>query len=114
MSDLQKLIGQRVREYRNAQGYSIEELAHIADMNAVHLASLERGEKNITLSTLEKVSKALDVQLADVFSIEKPITASEYPIADKAASFMKMMTEEEQEFIIQTIQFIRKNKQRQP
>jgi transcriptional regulator with XRE-family HTH domain len=109
---LQKLIGQRVRDYRNAKGYSIEELAHIADMNAVHLASLERGEKNITLSTLEKVSKALGVPLADVFSIEKAVTASEYPIVDKAAVLMQTMTEEEQHFIIQTIQFIRKNKQR--
>ena len=112
MSNLQKLIGQRVRDYRNAKGYSIEELAHIADMNAVHLASLERGEKNITLSTLAKVSKALGVPLSDVFSIEKTVTVSEYPIADKAAALMQTMTEEEQQFIIQTIQFIRKNKQR--
>lgn len=110
MSDLKKLVGQRLREYRTAKGYSIEELAHIADMNAVHLASLERGEKNITLSTLEKVTKALDVPLSDVFTVESHVPASSHPNADKAASLMKKMSEEEQEFIIQTIQFIRKNK----
>lgn len=110
MSDLKKQIGQRLREYRNAKEYSIEELAHIADMNAVHLASLERGEKNITLSTLEKVVGALGISFADVFSFEETIKQPEYPIVDKASSLMRKMTAEEQEFIYQTIQFISRNK----
>lgn len=110
MADLKKQIGQRLREFRNAKGYSIEELAHIADMNAVHLASLERGEKNITLSTLEKVVTALGISLTDVFSFETKVAQPEYPTVDKASTLMKQMTPEEQDFILKTIQFISRNK----
>lgn len=112
MTDLKKQTGQRLREFRNAKSYSIEELAHIADMNAVHLASLERGEKNITLSTLEKVVTALGISLTDVFSFEIEVAQPECPTVDKASTLMKQMTIEEQDFILKTIQFISRNKQR--
>lgn len=110
MTELKNQLGQRLREFRNAKGYSIEELAHIATLNAVHLASLERGEKNITLSTLEKIVDALEISFTDVFSFEREIPRVSSPIADKSASLMRDMTEDEQEFILQTIRFINRNK----
>ncbi len=110
MSDLKKQIGLRLREFRNAKGYSIEELAHIADMNAVHLSSLERGEKNFTLSTLEKVVNALEITFLDVFSSTATIVSPDNPTIDKSISLMKHLNSEEQEFVYRTILFISRNK----
>lgn len=112
MNDLKLKVGKRIREYRNAKAYSIEELAHLANLNAVHLASLERGEKNITISTLEKVINALEISYADIFSFETPVEPPANPIAQKSYLLMKHMTLEEQEFIYQAIEFIKKNKAR--
>lgn len=112
MADLKKVIGQRLRDYRNAKGYSIEELAHIADLNAVHLASLERGEKNFTISTLEKVVTALGISFIDVFSFEQPVETPADPVLEKISALTKNMAVEEREFIYQTIHFLNKNKEK--
>ena len=112
MAELKERVGRRIREYRNAKGYSIEDLAHRAELNAVHLASLERGEKNITISTLEKIVNTLEISFADVFDFTSPIEHPSSPIADKSHALMRGMSAEEQEFIYQTIKFIQKNKTR--
>ena len=106
MTELQKQVGQRLREYRNAKGYSIEELAHIADMNAVHLAALERGEKNFTISTFEKVVISLDISFAEVFSFQKEIDAPVDPLIQKSASLLTRLSDEDKQFVFQTIQHL--------
>lgn len=110
MVDLKKQVGQRLREFRNVKGYSIEELAHLAGMNAVHLATLERGEKNITLSTLEKVVTALDISFTDVFSFDDTIEPIDLPIIGKVSALMKTLTTEEQEYIYQSTLFLSRKK----
>ena len=108
MTDLQKQIGGRIRAFRNAKGVSIEELAYIARINAVHLASLERGEKNITLSTLEKVVKALDISFQDLFAFTDEVKEPEDPLLDKSILLLKRMSADDRQFIYQTMQLLGK------
>jgi len=47
---------------------SQEQVAHIADITSAYLGQVERGTKNITVHTLEKVCIALNITLSEFFS----------------------------------------------
>lgn len=48
MSDLAKLIGERLRNFRKEKGLSQEEVAHLSSLHSTYIGQLERGEKNAT------------------------------------------------------------------
>jgi transcriptional regulator with XRE-family HTH domain len=60
-------FGQKVREERNKQKISQEELAERAGVHRTYIGMIERAEKNITLENIEKIAKALGVKLGSLF-----------------------------------------------
>ena len=58
-------IGERVREFRKEQGISQEKLARIAKIDRSYLGGIERGERNVSVVTLDKVGNALDVEISN-------------------------------------------------
>ena len=52
MSDIAKIIGQRIRNYRTQKGLSQEKLAELAGCHPTYIGQLERGEKNATLESV--------------------------------------------------------------
>ncbi|MBI2426666.1 MAG: helix-turn-helix transcriptional regulator [Candidatus Kerfeldbacteria bacterium] len=60
-------FGKRVRDKRMELGFSQEELASRAGVHRTYIGMIERAEKNITLENIEKVSKALNLELSDFF-----------------------------------------------
>ena len=67
MSELSKLIGQRIRNYRTQQKLSQEKLAELSGCHPTYIGQVERGEKNATLESIEKIASALDVSLSQLF-----------------------------------------------
>lgn len=61
-------IGSRIRYQRKLHNMSQEKLALAASMNPAFIGHLERGEKSPTVSTLEKITHALDISLGELFS----------------------------------------------
>jgi transcriptional regulator with XRE-family HTH domain len=61
------LFGERVREIRKEKGYSQEELSYKADLHRTYIGMIERAERNITLVNIEKIAKALNVEIKDIF-----------------------------------------------
>ena len=61
-----KAFGQRVRELRTAQSLSQEMLANLADVPLSQIGRIERGEVNVTLSTIYALSKALNKEMGDI------------------------------------------------
>ena len=59
MQDLSRALGEVVREQRLAQGLSQENFGELAGIHRTYVGMVERGEKNITLTNLVKVSQAL-------------------------------------------------------
>lgn len=51
---------------------SQEELAHKASLHATYIGQLERGEKNATLESIEKITRALDITFEDLFRYIQP------------------------------------------
>ena len=67
MIDLAKVIGQRIRNYRTKMGLSQEKLAELSDCHPTYIGQLERGEKNATLESIERITVALGVTLSKLF-----------------------------------------------
>ncbi len=70
MTDVKKLIGNRIKTLRRARGMSQEELAETISMNTKYLSSIERGKANPTLDTFMKMADALKVGIPELFNIE--------------------------------------------
>jgi len=60
-------FGQKVREIRKEKNLSQEELSFKADLHRTYIGMIERAEKNITLINIEKIAKALDVDITELF-----------------------------------------------
>ena len=76
-------IGRKLRQYRQKQGYSQEALADRAGLHPTYIGQVERGEKNITVETLGKITAALEIPITAVFEeLPQPAAPSEenYPL----------------------------------
>ena len=67
MSDINKDVGFKIRQIREERGLTQEQLAALADLHRAYIGQIERGEKNIGLINLEKIAKALTVDIRDLF-----------------------------------------------
>ncbi len=63
-------FGERVREERLKQNLSQEELASRAGVHRTYIGMIERAEKNITLENIEKVAKALKLNINELLTFE--------------------------------------------
>ncbi|WP_440114826.1 helix-turn-helix domain-containing protein [Paenibacillus sp. QZ-Y1] len=69
MSELRQLIGTRIRAMRNAKGLTQQKLADIAGLDYRYIGALERGERNFSIDTLEKVLIALDIGINELMLV---------------------------------------------
>ncbi len=65
---LNKRIATQIRVYRKHKKMTLENLSNKADIDDIYLGRVERGEINITLSTLEKIIDGLGMTEAEFFS----------------------------------------------
>lgn len=64
MSEIAKSVGQRIRNYRLSLHLSQEKLAELSGCHPTYIGQLERGEKNATLESIEKIAGALNVPIS--------------------------------------------------
>lgn len=64
------MFGAHIRKLRIERGMSQEQLAEKAQVHRTYVGMLERGEKNATITTLVKISAALNVSINQLFSWE--------------------------------------------
>ena len=57
------LIGIRIKETRNQQGISAEELAELADLSSVYISYIENAKRKPSLESLVKICNALGIEL---------------------------------------------------
>lgn len=66
-------VGKRIRTLRNSLGLSQEKLALKAGIDRTYLAGIESGKRNATITSLEKVVRALGISLSDFFDFDKNV-----------------------------------------
>lgn len=72
-SELVQTIGERIRRIRKELDLSQEQLAERSGLHTNYVGQVERGEKNVTLETLEKVVTGLDISLEELFRYVGPM-----------------------------------------
>ena len=67
-------FGKALRKFRLAAGLSQEDLAELADLHRTYVGDVERGERNISLINMVKLSEAAHVKLTRVLrEVEKEL-----------------------------------------
>lgn len=68
--DINNLLAKRVRALRKSRGYALDRLAELSGVSRSMISLIERGETSPTATVLNKLSDALDVTMASLFSDE--------------------------------------------
>ena len=66
--EIRRILADNIRGYRRLNHLSQEGLADICGLHRTYVGSVERGERNVTLSTLEAFATALRVPVPDLLS----------------------------------------------
>ncbi|MGB3634857.1 MAG: helix-turn-helix transcriptional regulator [Rubrobacteraceae bacterium] len=64
---LAREFGKLVRRLRKERGYSQEEFSFRVGLHQTYVSSVERGERNVTIQTADRIAKALGTTLSDLF-----------------------------------------------
>jgi len=67
-------IAKRIKQIREAKGMTAKEVVSAIDMGAAMYSRIETGKTEPSLSTLEKISKALGVKLSELFETDDNLT----------------------------------------
>jgi transcriptional regulator with XRE-family HTH domain len=69
VEDIKSLLGKRIRDLRKQRGLSQEGLGWKSELHFTYIGAVERGERNCSIITLEKIAKGLEINIKDFFDI---------------------------------------------
>ena len=67
MATLRLRLGRAIRRLRAEAGYSQEGFADVCKFHRTYIGAIERGEKNLTTDSLERIAKGLKVSVFELF-----------------------------------------------
>ena len=65
-NNILKRFARSVKTLRLEKGWSQDELARRADLHRTYIGSIERHERNVSLLNVERIAKALNVDVKDL------------------------------------------------
>lgn len=68
--ELQRALGANLRRYRAARGLSQEALADLMGVHRTYLGGVERGERNLTLKSVERIAENIGVEPLSLLSMD--------------------------------------------
>lgn len=69
--NLKEKFGHKIKSLREQKQYSIEYLANIANIDRTYISDIEKGKRNVSLLIIEKLAKALEVNIQELFNYEE-------------------------------------------
>ncbi len=69
--DLQQTLGRNLRAYRQARGLSQEAFADSIGVHRTYMGGIERGERNLTLKSVERLAQHLRVSPLELLAPSK-------------------------------------------
>lgn len=66
--DVKSKIGLRIKNLRELASMSQKDLAYSSDLDRSYIASVENGQRNISIKNIEKIAIALNVTLKEFFN----------------------------------------------
>ena len=65
---MSRRFGELVRRLRRERGYSQEQFSFRVGLHQTYVSSVERGERNVTIGTADRIARALGTSLAGLFA----------------------------------------------
>lgn len=65
---LRAVLAENIKTFRREKGFSQEELAERCGLHRTYIGSVERNERNVTLSTLEVLATTLGVTVPELLT----------------------------------------------
>jgi transcriptional regulator with XRE-family HTH domain len=66
--DIKKKFGKNLKRLRLDKAISQESLALSADLDRTYIPSIEKGERNVSITVVEKLANALNVKISELFN----------------------------------------------
>ncbi|CAM3925069.1 MULTISPECIES: helix-turn-helix domain-containing protein [Flavobacterium] len=91
-------IGDKIKAVREAKNLSQKEISNMVQMDQSQYSKIENGKTDPTTNTLEKIAKALGIELSELFisdKIFKDINSADKTIMEKIR-LIEMLDEKEQ------------------
>jgi transcriptional regulator with XRE-family HTH domain len=71
-ASLRKILANNIIRFRNSKNLSQESLAELCGLHRTYIGSIERSERNVTLSSLETIAFALETNVPNLLQEESP------------------------------------------
>jgi len=83
--NIKQLLGAKIKDMRKKKNYSQEYFSELIEMNPRQIVRIENGESFPTVENLEKIAKALDTTIQELFRNEShlPVETIKEKILDK-------------------------------
>ncbi|MDP9700371.1 transcriptional regulator with XRE-family HTH domain [Paenibacillus intestini] len=82
MTKLRNSVGERIRAIRKAKGFTQQQLAELSGLDDAYIGSLERGERNFSIDTLEKIILGLNISFGDLIALNNEDTSHKDAIVE--------------------------------
>ena len=99
-------LGEQLRALRQDRALSQEQVANIADITPAYLGQVERGKKNITVHTLDKICNALNISLSEFFGTVKEQDKSIDEISNQILHQLIGKSDSEKQAILRLIKLV--------
>jgi len=64
---VQQRVSKNIQRIRREKDLSQEEVAHLADIHQTYLSGVETGKRNPSILVVERIAKALGVDISEIF-----------------------------------------------
>ena len=88
MSDINKILGARIRKLRKEANFTQEELAEKADISMKYLGEIERGRGNPTLKNIEGLASVLGMEASELLNFGE-LDKSDQELRDQVIEWLK-------------------------
>lgn len=96
-------LGKRLKQIRSDMGLSQEELAYRCNMQASHIGQIERGQKNPTLETLEKLASGLNITVSELTNYSMDLSLSNDQVVNKINSYLNKLNNKQKKQVLNII-----------
>jgi transcriptional regulator with XRE-family HTH domain len=110
MTTLRNFIGERIRAIRQAKGLTQQKLADLSGLDYRYIGALERGERNFSVDTLEKVLTALKISFRELTLIDNKegTNQTRQVTVDQFIALTEGLTDEQMMILLRVSQEIRR------
>ena len=97
MTTLRTKLGARIREIRKSMNLSQDKFADIIDWDKANISNLENGKSFLKPESMEKISRALNIEVQELFNFEHQKTEAELKI--EILNMLKLFSYKEIQFL---------------